>query len=73
MPPSSSHVTIVRHEARIEKHEGYTTFSDKLFTAIEKRHQAGEQAILSLNRRGYHTTLFCQGCSKALQCRPTAM
>jgi primosomal protein N' (replication factor Y) len=62
-------VTIVDMKREFEKHKGYTTFSDKLLTAIEKRHQAGEQAILFLNRRGYHTTLFCQGCSKALQCR----
>ncbi|MDP1834603.1 MAG: primosomal protein N' [Chlamydiales bacterium] len=44
------------------------TFSQPLVEAIRKRHQAGEQTILFLNRRGYHTTLLCQDCSNVVEC-----
>lgn len=30
--------------------------------------EKGEQTILFLNRRGYHTTMVCQGCSKPVRC-----
>ncbi len=51
-----------------EKAKGYTTFSDKLLTGIKERQEKGEQTILFLNRRGYHTSLFCQSCSHIVKC-----
>lgn len=61
-------VTIVDMRKEFEKAKGYTNFSDLLLTGIEKRHQRGEQTILFLNRRGYHTTLLCQDCQHTMKC-----
>ena len=61
-------VTIVDMKKEFEKTKGYTNFSDKLLNEIEKRQQQGEQTILFLNRRGYHTTLLCQSCQHSIKC-----
>lgn len=61
-------VTIVDMQKEYEKKKGYTHFSDALLTGIEKRLKSGEQTLLFLNRRGYHTTLLCQDCQKTLKC-----
>jgi primosomal protein N' (replication factor Y) len=61
-------VTIVDMRKEFEKAKGLTNFSDLLLTGIEKRHQKGEQTILFLNRRGYHTTLLCQDCQQTVKC-----
>lgn len=45
-----------------------TIFSEALLQGIQERQVKGEQTILFLNRRGYHTTLLCQGCSKPVSC-----
>jgi primosomal protein N' (replication factor Y) len=50
------------------KAQGFTLFSDPLLTAIKKRIEIGEQVILFLNRRGYHTARVCMSCSHTLQC-----
>ena len=42
--------------------------SAHLSEAIEEMAEAGEQAILFLNRRGYHATLHCRGCGYAFTC-----
>ena len=42
--------------------------SAHLSSAIEEMAEAGEQAILFLNRRGYHATLHCRGCGYAFTC-----
>lgn len=60
-------VTIVDMKREYEK--GNSNFSDALLTAIKKRIEIGEQTLLFLNRRGYHTALSCQGCGKAIKCR----
>ncbi len=44
------------------------TFSQQLLDAIRARHVAGEQTILFLNRRGYHSSLVCQQCSHVVGC-----
>lgn len=51
-----------------QKAQGMTSFSDALLDGIKKRQACGEQTILFLNRRGYHTSLLCQGCSTAIPC-----
>jgi primosomal protein N' (replication factor Y) len=61
-------VTIVDMRREYDRAKGITNFSEKLLNGIEKRHKCGEQVILFLNRRGYHTTLLCQECSQAIKC-----
>lgn len=60
--------TIVDMKKEFEKTKGYTNFSDQLLTGIKARQEQGFQTILFLNRRGYHTTLFCQSCSQSVRC-----
>lgn len=69
--PSSAHrpkVQIVDMKTEFEKAKGFTNFSESLLIGIEKRCQLGEQTILFLNRRGYHTTFFCQECRTSISC-----
>lgn len=56
----------MRHE--YEKAGGYTNFSDPLLQAIKERQERGEQTILFLNRRGYHSMMVCQPCQKPIKC-----
>ncbi|MDB6081131.1 MAG: priA [Chlamydiia bacterium] len=51
-----------------DKAKGPTSFSDLLLTKIRERKERGEQTILFLNRRGYHTQLTCQVCTAAVMC-----
>jgi len=61
------HVEIVDMNA--ERAQGNTTeFSDVLVGEINANLEAGEQTILLLNRRGYHTFISCTGCSNPLYC-----
>lgn len=60
--------TIVDMKKEYERAKGYTAFSQLLLDGIKKRMELGQQTILFLNRRGYHTTLLCQGCGKAVRC-----
>ncbi len=66
---STPNVTIVDMKKEFEKAKGFTNFSEPLIEGIKKRYQQGEQTILFLNRRGYHTTFFCQKCRKGLSCQ----
>ncbi|MDX9872191.1 MAG: primosomal protein N' [Clostridia bacterium] len=43
-------------------------FSQYLREALEKTFRAGEQAILFINRRGFHTFLICRECGHILTC-----
>ncbi len=43
-------------------------FSDPLLKAIKDRLQKGEQSLLLLNRRGYHTSQVCLECSFSSKC-----
>lgn len=61
-------VTIVDMKKEFEKAKGFTSFSELLLAEIKLRQQKGEQSILFLNRRGYHTTLLCPSCQKAIRC-----
>lgn len=60
--------TIVDMKDEYAKTKSYTSFSQKLLDGIKNRQAVGEQTILFLNRRGYHTTMLCQGCSQAVRC-----
>jgi len=46
----------------------WTFLTDHLFSALENTLAAGHQAILFLNRRGYHTALFCPRCGEPVRC-----
>jgi primosomal protein N' (replication factor Y) (superfamily II helicase) len=61
-------VTIVDMKREFERSKGFTNFSESLLEGIKKRQGAGEQTILFLNRRGYHSTLFCQECRQPVKC-----
>lgn len=61
-------VTIVDMRKEFEKAKGYTAFSEKLLLEINERVKRGEQAILFLNRRGYHTSLRCLFCGFIFKC-----
>lgn len=61
-------VSIVDMKKEYEKQKGYTSFSSELIDAIKIRLEKGEQTILFLNRRGYHTSLQCLACGFQLKC-----
>ncbi len=61
------HVEIVDMNA--ERANGNTSeFSEVLVHEIKHNLEAGEQTILLLNRRGYHTVISCAGCSSPVYC-----
>jgi len=43
-------------------------FSRYLLTALERVVADGEQALLFMNRRGFHTFVLCRECGKSLTC-----
>lgn len=61
---SIPNVTII--DMASERESG--SFSKPLIEGIRRRCETGEQTILFLNRRGYHTTLLCQQCSHVVGC-----
>lgn len=42
--------------------------SRALLEALRDRKNKGEQAILLMNRRGFHTYILCRDCGKSLEC-----
>ena len=61
------HVEIVDMNA--ERANGNTSeFSEVLVHEIKHNLEAGEQTILLLNRRGYHTVISCAGCNSPVYC-----
>lgn len=62
-------VRIVDMKKEHERANGYTNFAGALLDGIKERQQKGEQTILFLNRRGYHTTLICQECRAPVRCQ----
>lgn len=61
-------VTVIDMRKEFDKTKGFTNFSEALLNGIEKRQKQGEQTILFLNRRGYHTVLLCQDCQHSIKC-----
>ncbi len=52
-----------------ENREGHTSiFSRELLGALERVLTSEEQAILFINRRGYHTFVLCRDCGHPLMC-----
>lgn len=61
-------IKLIDMKREAEKNKGYTLFSSQLLKEIENRYQKGEQSILFLNRRGYHTSLMCPECGRVEKC-----
>ena len=61
-------VKIIEMKEEYSKAKGFTNFSEALLSGIKRRQAVGEQTLLFLNRRGYHTSLLCQGCGVAVRC-----
>lgn len=60
-------VTVVdMNEERLNGND--TEFSDELMIALRENLKAGEQSILLLNRRGYHTIISCCDCNSPVYC-----
>ncbi len=60
-------VTIV--DMNLERMEGNTTeFSRQLVAEVNANLERGEQSILLLNRRGYHTIISCCDCAQPVYC-----
>lgn len=43
-------------------------FSDELLDALKVRMEKGEQSLIFLNRRGYHSALMCTSCGTSVTC-----
>ncbi len=52
----------------LTQHEGENLLSEPLQVALAETLQAGEQALLLLNRRGYAPFLLCHDCGATLRC-----
>jgi len=61
-------VHIVDMKPEYEKNKGFTLFSSKLLKEIKQRLELGEQSLLLLNRRGYHSSQICLSCGHIMKC-----
>jgi len=66
-------VIIVDMNEEFQNKQRFTNFSEPLLERIKQRSEKGEQTILFLNRRGYHTALFCNECQKPIRCSQCEM
>ncbi|MDI9569335.1 MAG: primosomal protein N' [Pseudomonadota bacterium] len=56
-------------EKALREGEAGAVLSRRLLAAIAATLQRRQQALLLLNRRGYHTFLVCRDCGRPLRCR----
>ncbi len=61
-------VCLIDMKREFDKAKGFTLFSDRLLEALKKRIENGEQSLIFLNRRGFHTSAVCAVCAHALNC-----
>jgi primosomal protein N' (replication factor Y) len=61
-------IRLIDMRRAFDKAQGFTLFSEELLDAIRKRLETGEQTLLFLNRRGYHSAQTCARCSHVMQC-----
>ncbi len=61
-------VEIVDMKTQQDKTGQIPVLSERLVTALRKTFLEGRQALLFLNRRGYHTFLFCPDCGSSFSC-----
>ncbi|MBV8782481.1 MAG: primosomal protein N' [Phycisphaerae bacterium] len=66
---SMPHIELVdlRNEARLRK--GVHLLSQRLEYLLRNTIDAGQQAIVLLNRRGYSSFIFCSSCQEPIHCR----
>lgn len=69
--PHAKHASVHLVDMTLEfrKAKGFTLFSELLIDKIKQRLEKGEQTLLFLNRRGYHTAQMCQLCGHSIQCK----
>ncbi len=65
--------TVTTVDMRQEFSKGNHLFSELLLNEIEARFKTGEQSLLFLNRRGFHTSQSCKECGEAVQCPHCAL
>jgi primosomal protein N' (replication factor Y) len=61
-------IKIIDMKRALEIHGGFTHFSSELIDALKQRLEVGEQALLFLNRRGYHRLQTCASCRNTIKC-----
>jgi primosomal protein N' (replication factor Y) len=61
-------VHIVDMRKEYDRVKGITIFSELLLNKIQQKTEVGEQTMLFLNRRGYHTTSTCAQCGTVIKC-----
>lgn len=61
-------IRIVDMKREYEIYGGFTHFSSELIEGLKKRIEEGEQALLFLNRRGYHRLQICASCRTVVKC-----
>lgn len=61
-------VKLIDMKVEYEKKKGLTIFSEELLKGIEDRIKKGEQSLLFLNRRGFHTSMLCLPCGEKVKC-----
>ncbi|CAM0117119.1 primosomal protein N' [Rhabdochlamydiaceae symbiont of Dictyostelium giganteum] len=66
-------IHVVDMKQEYQKASGFTLFSQKLLSSIKERLDLGEQTVLFLNRRGFHTLLTCLSCGNSVQCPSCSM
>lgn len=59
----------LRHEHAEKGDKGYVIFSASLRQTLRQTFDAGEQAIILMNRRGYAPYLLCRECGHEFRCR----
>lgn len=61
-------VKIVDMKQAFDRAAGFTHFCEELLDGLKKRLASGEQALLLLNRRGYHRMQICSSCRHVIKC-----
>jgi len=61
-------VRLIDMRREFDKSKGFTLFSEPLLEGLKKRMELGEQSLIFLNRRGFHTSAACAVCSHVLNC-----
>ncbi|MCL4729535.1 MAG: primosomal protein N', partial [Planctomycetes bacterium] len=61
-------VEIIDMGQECREQQAFTFFSRRLRGAVAQALEQGRQAIVFLNRRGYHTLLSCRNCGQAMMC-----
>lgn len=61
-------ITLVDMRKEFSQSKNFTLFSEALLYKLKQCFQKGEQSLLFLNRRGYHTFQLCTNCGQSIKC-----